>query len=154
MRTSAFFGENWIFGLGKVPGFLLASVGVLFLLLYFDGHARREDAPAVEPAVYAATASTPSEQGVFGNITIASEERVSLGQAKLLINGAPQGDFSRGELTVRVYPDDFLEIDGTAYQRRLQFQITAFSAAIDPSDLAASIVCQGDRQELGTVKFH
>lgn len=154
MRNSVFFGENWIFALGKALGFLLAGASLLFLLLYFGGSGRGEDAPETELTAYAAAVSTPSEDGIFGNVTIASEDRVSLGLAKLLVNGAPQGDFSQGELTVRVYPDDFLEIDGTAYRRRLQFQVTACSTSIDPADLTIFVVCQGDRQAIGTVKFH
>ena len=91
--------------------------------------------------------------GLFGNICVETEGRVSAAKALLLVNGLSAGDFSQGLLTVRVYPGDLLALDGSAYQRRMRFTITTLSSGIDSAYLPDTVVTDGGVTDWGVIVF-
>ena len=100
-------------------------------------------------------AALPAAAGnLFGNICIEAEEKISLAQACLLINGMKSGDFREGYLTVRVRPGDILQIDASAYQRELIFFVVETSASIDSNYLRAEVISYGDVADVGIIVFH
>ena len=102
-----------------------------------------------EPA--ASVAARPADQGTeFANIVIASENKVSLDRAFLLVNGEVKGSFVSGELLVRVYDGDILALDCRAYGRELHFTVDALSSSVDERYLPAAFSC---RQEVSVFGF-
>lgn len=91
--------------------------------------------------------------GLFGNICVETEGRVSAEKALLLVNGLSAGDFSQGQLTVRVYPGDLLSLDGSAYQRRLRFTVTVLSSGIDSAYLPDTAITDGGVTDWGVIVF-
>ena len=137
--------------LGRGISFFAIIAALVFGLLQAE---RLRPVHAPETEIYAVPVSARQrESGIFGNISIRSQDGVSLEQAFLIINGETCGDFATGELTVRVYPEDVLCIDASAYQRELRFSIQEASPSISRDLLAEEICCHGDQQEFGMVEF-
>ncbi|MDO4733092.1 MAG: hypothetical protein Q4B50_06220, partial [Bacillota bacterium] len=124
MREEKYTAIKWICGMGRLFSllFLLSAFALgVSQLNIFLGLSGEEEAPK---AVFAAALSSRQlDRGLFGNIRIESQEQVSLSRAFLLINGEQCGDFSQGQLSVRVYPGDVLRVDASAYLRELYFSI-------------------------------
>ncbi len=95
---------------------------------------------------------TADEESLFGNIRISSDG-VSLEQAYLLINDQRSGNFGDGELVVRVYEGDTVEIDGSAYKRQLDFSISAVSSNIDSDYWSKVVQTNGNIVKIALIKF-
>ena len=89
----------------------------------------------------------------FANIRISTHDRVSLAMAYLLVNGEQYGDFSQGEIIVRVYPGDVLSVDCRAYSPQIYFYIDPVSASLDHNYLQKQVCCVGDIVRLGVAVF-
>lgn len=133
---------------------LLLAADLLLMTVGADLLPTPEEARVAEIALPLDAVPVRSESGgLFGNVHILSEDNVSLDRAYLLINGERVGDFGAGEITMRVYPGDILSIDASAYRRAIYFYLDSYSTAIDGAYLRASVICNGDTADLGTVVF-
>ena len=65
---------------------------------------------------------------MFGTVRLEPAGKTSLPKAKILVNGIEMGDFALGEVLIRVYENDIVKINVTAYGRDLTFYITRCSA--------------------------
>ena len=90
---------------------------------------------------------------LFGNIELITENNLSLAYALVLINNEPIADFANGEVLIRVYPEDSITIDGSAYKKELSFELTAISSNIDKSYLKTMITTNGNSVDAGTIVF-
>ena len=153
MERQDYVGIRWIYAVGKMLPFLVLLFALVWGMLQLDPDGKRSGLEE-EPTVYASTVGTrQTDSGIFGNVTIASQDHVSLAMAIPYINGENCGDFSQGERTVRVYPQDVLTVDASAYQRELCFSILSMSESIDASQLATDVICNGDSQVFGRIEF-
>lgn len=153
MRQDNYVGIQWIYIMGRILPFLVL-IFVLFWGILQAAPGSPQSSSTEEPVVYASNVGTRQvNSGIFGNVTIASQDRVSLALAVLYINGENCGDFSQGECTVRVYPQDVVTVDASAYQRELRFSITAISESINTSSLTKEVVCNGDARDFGRIEF-
>ena len=139
MEHQDYVGIRWIYAVGKMLPFLVLLFALVWGMLQLDPDGKRS--------------GSQTDSGIFGNVTIASQDHVSLAMAILYINGENCGDFSQGERTVRVYPQDVLTVDASAYQRELCFSSLSMSESIDASQLATDVICNGDSQVFGRIEF-
>ena len=103
----------------------------------------------------AAVAARPIDQKTaFANVVVASENKVSLDRAYLLVNGEVRGSFASGELLVRVYDGDILALDCRAYGRVLRFTVEALSSSVDESYLSSSFSCREEVAVFGFAVIH
>ena len=147
--------EKWLRKTEKMITVLLlldALAWACLTLLPGDPFALQDTAEVTEIFESSVTARSDSG-GLFGNISVETEDQVSVAAAKLLSNGEAAGNFSEGVLTVRVYPGDVLAIDGSAYQRRILFRLTAISSGIDSSYLPETLLTEGGVADWGVVVF-
>lgn len=93
------------------------------------------------------------DNGLFGNISVSSSDGISLAKAQLLINGVVMGNFADGEVIVRVYPGDIIDIDGSAYKRQVSFMVNVISSNIDDNILPKEIKTNGDVVQVGIISF-
>ena len=154
MAQQDYAGIKWIMSMGRILSILAALSAAVFALLRLGVLGPTGENAAPTEAVYASTVSTRQyDSNLFGNITISSQEQLSLAKAVLSINGENCGDFSQGEVTVRVYPDDVLAVDASAYQRELSFYIVQVSPSIRRELLQENLYCCGDIREFGKIEF-
>jgi len=147
--------EKWLRKTEKVIAVLLLldALAWLCLTLLPAGPFAVRDTNQVTKVFESAVTARSDSGGLFGNISVETEDRVSAAAATLLINGEAAGDFGEGALTVRVYPGDLLSVDGSAYQRRILFRVTAISSGIDSAYLPETIVTEGGVADWGVVVF-
>ncbi|ATW24097.1 hypothetical protein [Candidatus Formimonas warabiya] len=94
-----------------------------------------------------------SESTVFAYLTVELADFSSLAKARILINGTEVADFRNKQVTIKVYPDDLIEIDGSFYDRRLKFEIIGVSDSIGEPTLHQVIQTYRSVTSLGKVKF-
>lgn len=147
--------EKWLKTVQKViVALLIADAAIWAALTLLPGQPLAAPGGEAEAQVYESVISSNSDAaGLFGNITVETEGRVSAAAACLLINGVPSGDFREGIVTARVYPGAVLAVDATAYQRPIAFYITAMSSGLDGDYLRAVVIARAEVAELGSVVF-
>jgi hypothetical protein len=136
----------------KILVFALVIIGTVVLALNIFSKTGTETGGNVSILDPAAQVRT-QDNSLFGNIKISVEDELSLAYAQVLINGIDSGDFTDGELLVRVYPGDIVSIDGSAYQRELRFNITAISSNITQDYLQTIVYTQGNIVDAGIIVF-
>ncbi|MGI6684842.1 MAG: hypothetical protein ACOX47_05030 [Bacillota bacterium] len=94
-----------------------------------------------------------TESSIFAHLTVELKDFSSLSKAKLLVNGEEIADFRNKKITVKVYPDDIISIDGTFYNRPLAFEISEISPNISWPVLHQIIETKSTVEHLGQVKF-
>lgn len=154
MKEQDYAGIKWISAIGSILSFFAVAACLLFSFVQLELYSPFSADESLPPEIYvSAVSSRQTESGLFGNITIESQEQVSLAMAVLFINGERCGDFSQGSLTVRVYPEDVLTVDASAYRRELSFFIVEASPSIRAELLLNPLCCNGDTQEFGKIQF-
>ena len=103
-----------------------------------------------QPVLAVAARPIDGEAG-FANLTLSSEDGVSLEQAYLLINGERAGSFARGTLQVRVYDGDLLAVDCRAYDRELDFTVDEMSASVEERYMPRRFSCRGEAAVWGFI---
>jgi hypothetical protein len=93
------------------------------------------------------------KNGLFGNIHIYTENQVSLSEAYVEVNGIRAGNFAKGNLLLRVYDGDTVNINTTAYKRELVFYISLISANIDSDSIKKELLVNGENIQAGVIKF-
>ncbi|GAW91007.1 hypothetical protein [Calderihabitans maritimus] len=89
----------------------------------------------------------------FATVTLRLENYSTLQKAILLVNGEKVADFRDKQVTVRVFPGDFLEIDGSFYTLPLRFKVVATSSNIARPSVGQVIEVQGGVAKVGKVIF-
>ncbi|MEG1500350.1 MAG: hypothetical protein RR396_00155 [Clostridiales bacterium] len=139
--------------------FIILAVLSLFLIIlaqgtYYFGLVGPFSAGIKEESIPDAMPVQRDDTGLFGNILLETEDKVSLPKAYLLINGQKAGDLAQGELLTRVYPNDYLLIDASAYGRDLQFYLKNPSSNLKTDDLPAIITMDNNgKAVIGAMKF-
>jgi len=93
------------------------------------------------------------ESALFAHLTIELKDFSSLSKAKLLINGQETSDFRDKKITVKVYPDDVISIDGSFYNRPLEFKVSEASPNISNPTPNQIIKTNSTVESFGKVKF-
>lgn len=96
---------------------------------------------------------TDEDAKLFATMTIELKDFTSLAKAKLLINGEEVADFRKKQITVRVYPEDVIEIDGSFYNRHLNFEVIKISSNILQPLAHQKIQTNRNIAKIGKVKF-
>ncbi len=94
-----------------------------------------------------------SESGLFAHMTIELKDYSSLAKAKLLINGQETADFRNKRVTVKIYPEDIISVDGSFYRRPLKFEIVEISSNIKEPSLHQNIETNDNVASFVQVKF-
>ena len=131
---------------------------VLGLLFFFQAqiYGREPEENPLLPEASPLTEVLPvnySDERLFANICLEVLDCASLPQGYVLINGRRAGDFSKKEVTVRVYEDDLVEIDTSAYQPGIRFGVKHCSVNLDQSDWPQDLFSQEGKAVLGWIKF-
>ena len=151
-------GKKWLW-LKKVQKilfvFLLADMIALvyYNILPLYGVADRVSCTADLTVFDTAVPVQQMDSGIFGNICFSSSDGISLAKAQLLVNGAVTGNFADGELIIRVYPGDIIDIDASAYKRQVVFTVDVISSNIDKGILPKMIKTNGDVVQVGIIRF-
>lgn len=143
---------NRFAGVQRIILFFLLIVLLIFISSYFlpqQGGENSNNVSILEPAADV----RGEDSSLFGNIRIKTADGLSLGSAKVLINGVDYGDLGKGELLLRVYPGDVISIDGSEYKKELEFLVSAISSNIDKDFLQMTIYTNGDSVEVGIIVF-
>jgi hypothetical protein len=90
---------------------------------------------------------------LFGNIRLKSENKISLPEAVILINGRKAADFSSGEVLFRVYEGDAAVIDSSAYARDLVFYLEGCSANLNMNIPEGIVRTREGKGYLGKIRF-
>ena len=128
---------------------ILALVVVAVNFLPLAGEDQPSGVSILEPAVDVRN----EDSSLFGNVQIIVTDGWSLEYACVLVNGVPTTNFAKGEALVRVYPGDVISIDGSAYKRKIDFQIEAISSNIDKSYVSQKITTDGSIVDMGIIVF-
>ena len=102
------------------------------------------------------TAELPTvreEYALFGNLELESAGGISLSKAVILINGQESGDFKDGDVLVRVYEDDVVTIDTSAYAREIEFGVSNYSRNIDIDKLNPTLISDNGKVDVGIISF-
>jgi len=94
-----------------------------------------------------------TESEIFAHLTIELKDFSSLAKAKILINGEEVADFRQKKVTLKVYPDDIIAVDGTFYHRPLEFFISEISPNISTPRLNQTVRTESTVETIGQVKF-
>ena len=135
---------------GFVSRLLLLAVAVAACLFGIERSTLPQPPELPQPVLAVAARPYDPEAG-FANLTLSSEDRVSLEQAYLLINGETAGSFAQGVLRVRVYDGDLLAVDCRAYDRELDFTVDEMSASVEERYLPQRFSCRGEAAVWGFV---
>lgn len=135
---------------GFVSRLLLLAVFVAACLFGIERSSLPEPEEPPQPVLSASVRPYDTEAG-FANLTLSSEDRVSLEQAWLLINGERAGSFAKGALQVRVYDGDLLAVDCRAYDRELCFTVEEMSASVEERYLPRRFSCRGEAAVWGFI---
>ena len=90
---------------------------------------------------------------LFRSLTIELKDFSSLSKAKLMINGQETTDFRDKKITIKVYPDDIISIDGSYYNRTLEFEVSEASPNIFYPTLHQVVKTNSTVESFGKVKF-
>lgn len=93
------------------------------------------------------------ESDIFAHLTIELKDFSSLSKAKLLINDKETSDFRDKKITIKVYADDVISIDGSFYNRPLEFEISEASPNISDPKLHQVIRTESTIESFNQVKF-
>jgi len=120
--------------------------------LYLSWAERLEGEPL---QVWSESASrvTDSESGIFAHMTIELKGFSALAKADLLINGKKIADFRQKRVTVKIYPSDVIEVDGSFYARPLEFEVVNLSANVETPNLHQHVQTNSSTALVGKVKF-
>ncbi|MBQ6536276.1 MAG: hypothetical protein IJI40_05815 [Firmicutes bacterium] len=135
---------------GFVSRLLLLAVLVAACLFGIERSSLPAPSEPPQPVLAAAARPIDGEAG-FANLTLSSEDGVSLEQAYLLINGERAGSFAHGTLQVRVYDGDLLAVDCRAYDRELCFTVDEMSASVEERYLPRRFSCRGEAAVWGFI---
>lgn len=94
-----------------------------------------------------------SQSELFANLTVELQDFSSLAKAGLLINGEKAADFRLKQVTVKVFPGDTIEIDGSFYSRPLTFKVVQASSHLSQPCLHQLVQTDSNRVFLGKVKL-
>lgn len=134
---------------------LLIMLSAMVLLLTWPRlHPPAEQSISISADTSNSLAVTAQAGNDFGKLYISTDDDLQLGSAYVLINGERAGNFANGDVTVRVYPGDVVELDGSRYQRSIHFSVQALSSSIDSSYLFAAPTTQSDIVRAGIIVFH
>ncbi len=142
---------NRFAGVQRILLFALLIILIIFIAVTF---LPKSNPSETNVSILDPTAAVRGEDNsLFGNIRIKTEDSLSLAYAHVLVDGADYGDLGEAELLLRVYPGDIISIDGSAYQKELQFQVTAISSNIDSEFLQTTVYSKGNIVEVGIIVF-
>ncbi len=111
-----------------------------------SGNAAALAAGAANGPARAVTGRVPT-----GQVTVMLMSRRSAPGVKLLVDGLPVAEFSRGAASVKVLPGQQLAVDGRAEPTTLTFRVVATSDLQEPA-LGTQVITFGDLRPLGTAR--
>ncbi|HZK44326.1 MAG TPA: hypothetical protein VFC73_08625 [Syntrophomonadaceae bacterium] len=92
-----------------------------------------------------------SVESPYGLISISADKYLSLPKAKLLINGKEVKDFTQNELQFKIMAGDVVEIDSTAYNFPIDYNVSKVSNNLSFPETGQAYTANGTIVMVGKV---
>jgi hypothetical protein len=146
----------WFEEAGRMVKISLVVVFGLLLVFQVQIYGREAEENPLLPEASPLSEVLPvnySEERLFANICLEVLDCASLPLGYVLINGRRAGDFGQKEVTIRVYENDLVEIDSSAYQPSIRFGVKHCSVNLDQSGWSQDLRSREGKAVLGLIKF-